>query len=184
MSFNLIKEDLNGIKLIEPKVFADSRGYFFEAYKESDFIKIGIDEKFVQENQSSSSKGTIRGMHFQYNNPQGKLERVISGKAIFRILDVRINSPFFGQYKEYELSAENKLLLWVPAGFANSFSSESENTVIHYKCTNYWEAKSEISILYNDPEIGINWNIEHPILSEKDLNGISLQQWKDMNISL
>ncbi len=184
MPYNIIKEDLNGIKLIEPKIFSDNRGYFFESFNQNDFEELGITETFVQDNQSSSKLGTIRGIHFQYNNPQGKLERVLRGTAIFRIVDIRIDSPFFGQYREYKLSEENKLLLWVPKGFGNSFSAESEEVVIHYKCTNFWDAKSEISILYNDKDIGINWNNESPKVSDKDLNGISLKQWKEMNIKI
>lgn len=180
----VIDTALNGLMLLEPKVFSDERGYFFETYNKREYAEIGIACEFVQDNQSLSQKGTIRGMHFQYNKPQGKLIRVLSGKATFREIDIRINSPHFGEYREYGLSAENKLILWVAPGFANGFSAEENNTIIHYKCTEFWNPQSEVSILYNDSAIGINWNVENPILSPKDLQGITLSQWKDMNISI
>lgn len=180
----VLKQELNSLMLIEPKVFSDERGYFFETYNKREYAEIGINCEFVQDNQSLSQKGTIRGMHFQYDKPQGKLIRVLSGKATFREIDIRINSPHFGKYREFELSAENKHILWVPAGFANGFAAEEDNTIIHYKCTEFWNPQSEVSILYNDEEVGISWNIENPILSPKDLKGITLSQWKDMNISI
>ncbi len=189
MPINVIREELNGLKLLEPVIYKDARGHFLESYNKRDFAEIGIDAEFVQDNQSLSTFGTIRGMHFQHNKAQGKLLRVTLGRAIFRGVDIRIDSEFFGQYREFELSAENNRLLWMPPGFANGFSAESEVTVIHYKCTEYWNAASEITLLYNDTDVNIDWKTEDwkigdPIMSDKDKSGISLRQWQEMQIHL
>lgn len=184
MKYKITAEDLNGIKLIECLVFNDKRGSFLESYNKRGLAEIGINEEFVQDNQSISAKEVIRGLHFQYNKAQGKLLRVISGRAIFREVDIRINSKHFGEYREYELSDKNNLMLWVPPGFANGFSAESDSVIIHYKCTEYWDSASEVTILYDDRAIGINWNIKNPIISDKDKDGISISEWKNKNIHI
>jgi dTDP-4-dehydrorhamnose 3,5-epimerase len=175
MSLKLIDEQFKGIKVFEPKVYHDERGFFYESYKKSDFEEMGID--FVQDNHSLSQQGVIRGMHFQWDKPQGKLIRVCSGSAIFYEIDLRLNSEFFGRHFSIELNANNKLLLWVPAGFANGFLALSNNTEVHYKCTEYWNPKAEATLLWNDSSINIDWKIKKPIISEKDNNGITLENW-------
>lgn len=177
MAFELIREELDGIKVFKPRVFGDSRGFFFESFQKAELQKFGITADFVQDNQSRSAKGTIRGMHLQYNKPQGKLLRVTRGCAVFREIDVRPHSTTFGQYIEQELSDENNFIMWVPPGFANGFSAESEICDVNYKCTEYWNAASEVTINYSTPEVGIRWNVSSPIVSAKDQAGISLSEW-------
>lgn len=177
MGYEVLSEDLNGLKLIKASVYGDSRGFFYESYKQSEFEKIGINKSFVQDNHSKSSKNVLRGMHFQWDKPQGKLLRVVKGACIFVELDIRKNSSTLGQHKKYELNEENKLMLWVPAGFANSFLTLEDNTEVLYKCTAEWNPKAESGIRWNDPELNIDWGVSNPDLSEKDANAQSLNEW-------
>ena len=167
----IITEDLPGVKLIRPNVFEDERGHFFESFNENQLKEIGIEEQFVQDNQSLSNKGVLRGLHFQKPPmAQGKLVRVIKGAVYDVAVDIRKGSPTYGQHFGVELTEKNKLMLWVPAGFAHGFCTLEDQTIFSYKCTNYYDPKSEGGIMWNDETIGINWNIENPILSGKDQN--------------
>jgi dTDP-4-dehydrorhamnose 3,5-epimerase len=161
--------DIQGPLVITPKVFADERGHFFESFSKELFKQHGIDFEFVQDNQSLSQKGTLRGLHFQAPPfDQGKLVRVSRGTVIDIIVDIRKSSPTYGQSIEVELSDKNFKQFWVPPGFAHGFSVLEDNTIFQYKCTNYYNKASEGGILYNDPDLKLNWQIENPIVSEKD----------------
>ena len=170
---------LKGLVVIQPKVFEDSRGYFYEPYNKKTLEAMGISDDFVQDNQSMSQKGVVRGLHFQ-NPPfaQAKLVRVIQGAVWDVVVDIRKDSPTYGEYYGIELSAQNKTILYIPAGFAHGFKTLEDNTVFLYKCSNYYNKASEDSILWNDPDVGINWNISDPILSDKDRNGKFLKDFK------
>lgn len=161
---------IEGLAIIETKKFNDERGYFFESFQKSkfeDFLGYSVD--FVQENESSSAKNVVRGLHFQ-NPPfaQGKLVRVPSGKVVDVVVDIRKNSPTYGKHFSIELSGENGLQLWIPAGFAHGFVSLEEDSILSYKCTNYYSKESEGSILWNDIDLAIDWKVDSPIISEKD----------------
>ncbi len=150
------KINLDGIRVIQPDVFGDTRGYFFESYSNKKYIEIGVDANFVQDNISKSVKGTLRGLHLQIGEKaQGKLCQVISGRVLDVAVDVRPDSATFGKYFSIELSGENHTQVWIPAGFAHGFSVLSEEAIFSYKCTNYYDKDSERSILYNDPG---TWN--------------------------
>lgn len=164
--------DIQGLLIFEPKVFEDSRGYFFEAYNENVFKKEGLDLKFVQDNQSKSSYGVIRGLHYQLNpHAQYKLVRVLEGIILDVAVDIRKGSPTFGKHFSLELTAENKKQLLIPAGFAHGFSVLSETAVVLYKCDALYNKESETGIRYNDPTLNIDWKIlaGKEIVSEKDL---------------
>ena len=168
----LVDTGIEGLWVIKPKVFADARGYFFESYNKELFAKNGLNLNFVQDNQSLSHKGVLRGLHFQ-NPPfaQGKLVRVITGAVLDVAVDIRKNSPTYGKYFSAELTEENKTMMYIPEGFAHGFLTLRDNTVFSYKCTNLYDKASEDSIKWNDPTIGVNWNVKDPLLSEKDING-------------
>ncbi|MCC6372447.1 MAG: dTDP-4-dehydrorhamnose 3,5-epimerase [Bacteroidia bacterium] len=168
----IIETKLKGVVVLKPKVFADARGYFFESYNYNLFKQAGLDLNFVQDNQSLSQKGVLRGLHFQ-NNPhaQGKLVRVITGAVFDVAVDIRKNSPTYGQWFGLELSEENKWMMYIPEGFAHGFATLRDNTVFSYKCTNFYNKASEDCILWNDEQLAIDWNIENPLLSEKDMQG-------------
>jgi len=168
----LINTGISDLWVIKPKVFADARGYFFESYNKELFASNGLNLNFVQDNQSLSHKGVLRGLHFQ-NPPyaQGKLVRVITGAVYDVAVDIRKNSPTYGKYFGAELSEENKLMMYIPEGFAHGFLTLRDNTVFSYKCTNLYNNPSEDCIKWDDKTIGIKWNVENPLLSEKDLNG-------------
>ena len=161
---------LEGAMLIEPSVYADERGYFYESYNYIPFRDAGITEMFLQDNQSLSAKGVLRGLHFQ-NPPyaQGKLIRVIQGAVLDVIVDIRKNSPTYGQNLALRLDEQNKHMMWIPPGFAHGFLTLEENTIFLYKCTQVYHKKSEGGILWNDPELNIDWGLEHPVVSSKDL---------------
>jgi len=169
---NFIKTDIDGVFIIEPKIFNDERGYFFESYNENEFRNAGIDVKFVQDNQSmSKSYGIIRGLHAQGGiHSQSKLVRVLEGKVLDVAVDIRENSPTFGKYVSVELSDVNGRQLFIPRGFLHGFAVLSDSAVFVYKCDNFYCKESEISVRYDDPDIGINWQIpdDKVIVSEKD----------------
>ncbi len=172
-------EKLNpqGLLLIKPDIFKDSRGYFFESYNQKKLSDLGFTEKFVQDNISKSSFGTIRGLHYQVGkNTQGKLCQVIEGKVLDVAVDIRFGSPTFGKYYSVELSAENNLQLWIPPGFAHGFSVLSAAAIFHYKCTAFYSRDDERCIRFDDPQLGIEWKIENPIVSDKDKLGKSFSQ--------
>lgn len=168
---NFIKTAIDGVIIIEPKVFEDSRGYFFESYNEAEFIKNDMTAHFVQDNQSFSTYGVVRGLHCQLGeHAQAKLVRVLEGKVLDVAVDIRPNSPTFGKYVAVELSVENKRQLFIPRGFLHGFSVLSEKAVFAYKCDNFYCKESEFGIRYDDPEIGVDWKIPQNkiITSEKD----------------
>ena len=165
----VIKTAIDGVVIIEPKVFGDDRGYFFESFSERDFREKVADVKFVQDNESKSRFGVLRGLHFQKPPyAQGKLVRVIKGSVMDVAVDLRKESPTYGKWESVVLTEENKLQFWIPEGFAHGFVALEDNTIFNYKCTNVYNKESEGSILWNDPDINISWNIDNPILSEKD----------------
>ena len=165
----IIPTAIPDVCIVKPKVFADDRGYFFESYSHQHFLAAGLDLNFVQDNESRSSKGVLRGLHFQ-NNPsaQGKLVRVMRGAVLDVAVDIRKNSPTYGKYVSIVLTGENKYMYWIPAGFAHGFLTLEDDTVFFYKCTNTYNKESEGSIRWNDPDLNIDWGIVDPILSEKD----------------
>jgi dTDP-4-dehydrorhamnose 3,5-epimerase len=168
----IIETPLKGLYVIEPKVFKDERGYFYESYNQKIFQNAGITDIFVQDNQSLSQKNVVRGLHFQ-SPPfaQAKLVRVIKGAVLDVVVDIRKNSPTYGKHYAIELTEENFLMLYIPIGFAHGFATLEDNTIFAYKCSNFYNKESEDTILWNDPDLNINWNFKNPILSEKDKNG-------------
>jgi dTDP-4-dehydrorhamnose 3,5-epimerase len=177
MGLKLISEYLNGLKLFEPQVFCDDRGFFMESFRRDQLSVFGIKEEFIQDNHSGSVKNTLRGMHFQWDKPQGKLIRVTVGQAMVVEVDIRVDSPTLGNYESIILSAENKRMLWVPPGFANGFLTLSDWCEMQYKCTAYYNHNGESGILWNDPALGIEWGLADPIISEKDAKALTLNQW-------
>ncbi len=174
----IISTGLNGLFIVQPKIFEDNRGYFFESYNEADFKKNGINEPFIQDNQSLSQKGVLRGLHFQTPPyAQGKLVRVIKGAVLDVAVDIRKESPTYGKHFDIILNEKNKTMLWIPIGFAHGFLTLEDNTIFSYKCTNIYNKLSEDSILWDDKDININWNIETPSLSDKDKNGKSFRNF-------
>jgi dTDP-4-dehydrorhamnose 3,5-epimerase len=158
-----------GLVIIQPTVYGDHRGYFFESYSEAEFKTQGLDFDFVQDNQSMSHKGALRGLHFQEPPfAQGKLVRVITGSVLDVVVDIRKRSKTFGKSFSIKLSGENNTQLWIPQGFAHGFATLEDNTLFSYKCTNVYNKDSEGGILWNDPDLGIDWGVSNPILSEKD----------------
>jgi dTDP-4-dehydrorhamnose 3,5-epimerase len=178
VGLRFLNKELNGLFIFETDVHKDNRGFFMETFKADEFEILGLPTAFEQDNYSRSSAGVLRGLHFQWEPPQGKLIRVISGTAYFAEVDIRKDSPTCGKYFGIELSDYNKKVLWVPAGFANGFVALSETVDVQYKCTTMWNGKGEGCILWNDPDIGIKWPLGNPILSEKDKKGITLSEWK------
>jgi len=169
--FKAIQTGIEGLLIIEPTVFGDSRGYFMETWNEKDFEEIGISASFVQDNQSKSVKNVLRGLHFQVKNPQGKIVRVVSGEVFDVAVDIRDNSPTFGKWHGELLSEENKKQFYIPEGFAHGFFVISETAEFVYKCTRFYDPADESGILWNDPHIGIEWPLEpgsEPVMSEKD----------------
>ena len=169
----VIKTDFSGLMVVEPKIFGDARGYFFESYSEKVMTDAGIQTVFRQDNQSFSKYGVIRGLHFQLNpHSQTKLIRVVEGAIYDVALDLRKGSPTFGKWFGIELSAENKRQLYIPQGFAHGFSVLSEQTTILYKCDNFYNPQSEGGVLYNDPALGIDWKVDaaNAVVSDKDRN--------------
>ncbi|MDR2632551.1 MAG: dTDP-4-dehydrorhamnose 3,5-epimerase [Treponema sp.] len=157
MAFTFIPGSLEGVYEIIPAVFKDSRGYFFESYTERDFVKAGIAGRFVQDNQSRSAKGVLRGLHFQKQHPQGKLVRVLEGAVFDVALDLRPHSRTYGQWQGIHLSGEKHNQFYIPQGFAHGFLVLSETAVFAYKCTDFYHPEDEGGIIWNDPQIGISW---------------------------
>lgn len=176
----ILETNIHDVKIIEPKVFGDSRGFFLETFSEKRYQDmLNIQDAFVQDNHSRSSKGVLRGLHFQRNNPQGKLVRVVCGEVFDVAVDIRKNSPTFGQYTSIILNEDNKKQFWIPAGLAHGFMVLSDYADFEYKCTNYYDSASEGCILWNDPDLNIPWPLEiEPLLSEKDTKGILLKDLK------
>jgi len=169
---------ISGLKLIQPNIYSDVRGYFFESYNSETFLSLGIDDVFFQDNQSCSNKNVIRGLHFQVPPfEQAKLVRVIKGAVLDVAVDLRKKSTTYGQYFSVLLSAENHLQLYIPSGFAHGFAALEDDTFFAYKCSNVYHKDSERSILYNDKDLNINWNVANPIVTEKDLQAICFKDF-------
>ncbi len=177
---DFLKCSLEGLYLVEPKVFGDDRGYFFESFNQKMFEeKVGESFVFCQDNQSLSNKGVVRGLHFQAPpHAQGKLVRVTQGSVLDVVLDIRKNSATFGQHFSVVLSAENKRQLWIPPGFAHGFSTLEDQTIFQYKCTNYYHPESEHSVLWNDENLQIDWQVSEAIVSAKDQDGTKWNEFK------
>lgn len=174
----VIKTFIDGLLIIKPKVFEDSRGYFFESYNESVFQKNGITTQFLQDNQSLSHTGVLRGLHFQAPpHAQAKLVRVIKGAVLDVALDIRKNSDTYGKHIAIELTEENKTMFYIPEGFAHGFLTLRDNTIFSYKCSNVYNKESEGCVLWNDTNINIDWKTSNPLLSEKDLVGTPFNEF-------
>jgi dTDP-4-dehydrorhamnose 3,5-epimerase len=181
----IIDTTIPEVKIIEPQVFGDARGFFMETWQQKKFEELvtGKPTPFVQDNHSKSSKGILRGLHYQTENTQGKLVRVVFGEVFDVAVDVREGSPTFGQWVGVYLSAENKRQLWVPEGFAHGFYVTSAEAEFVYKCTDYYNPSAEHSLLWNDPQIGIDWPVSgEPVLSDKDRAATSLSQSKLLHV--
>lgn len=174
----VISTEIPDVKILEPKVWGDDRGFFFESFNQKAFSeKVGIHCDFVQDNHSFSPKNVLRGLHYQIQNPQGKLVRVVSGEVFDVAVDIRKNSPTFGKWVGVILSSANKRMLWIPVGFAHGFLVLSQHADFLYKTTNFYDPKSERSIRWDDAEIGVSWPLkEAPILSPKDINGTPFRE--------
>jgi dTDP-4-dehydrorhamnose 3,5-epimerase len=173
---NVIKSSIPDVLILEPKVFGDERGFFYESYNERDFIeKTGANVRFVQDNHSRSMKNVLRGLHYQVRQPQGKLVRVTAGEAYDVAVDIRSSSPTFGKWTALLLSDTNKRMLWIPAGFAHGFLVTSDHAEFSYKTTDYWAPQHERCIAWNDPQLNIPWPLQgEPVLSAKDRLGVAL----------
>tara|TARA_Y100000739_G_C20295234_1_gene322893 strand:- start:29 stop:580 length:552 start_codon:yes stop_codon:yes gene_type:complete len=171
------RQELKDVLLLKPEVFEDDRGYFFETFKQNLFKDLGLDLKFVQDNEVySNHAGILRGLHYQLEKPQGKLIRVIEGAIKDVAVDIRSNSPDFGKSIIINLDSKSHNMLFIPEGFAHGYIVKENNTIVQYKCTNYYDPKSEFGIVWNDKDLNINWGIVDPVLSEKDR---SLPKLKD-----
>ncbi len=167
-----------GLYIIQPSVFEDKRGYFFESWNQQKFREQGLDFKFVQDNQSMSAANVLRGLHFQVPPwEQGKLVQVTQGSALDVVVDLRKDQPTFGQNYKLVLSSREKNMLWIPPGFAHGFLTLEDNTVFFYKCTQLYNKESERAILWNDPQLNIDWGIENPVVSEKDKSAMNFRDF-------
>jgi dTDP-4-dehydrorhamnose 3,5-epimerase len=178
-NFNFVKTKIRDLYIIEPKVFGDNRGYFMETYSRKDFFDAGLTMEFVQDNESKSKKGVLRGLHFQTKHTQGKLVRVTEGAVYDVAVDLRKGSPTYGQWEGILLTSENKKQFYVPEGFAHGFLVVSDMAVFNYKCTDFYAPEYDGGVLWNDPDIGIEWpldGIEEILLSEKDKNQKTLKE--------
>ncbi|MBQ6443049.1 MAG: dTDP-4-dehydrorhamnose 3,5-epimerase [Methanosphaera sp.] len=177
--FKFNETSIEGVYVIEPTVFGDERGYFMETYQKEEFAEAGIDEEFVQDNQSKSKKGVLRGLHFQYTQPQGKLVRVIRGEVFDVAVDLRKDSPTYAKWEGVILSEDNKKQFYIPPGFAHGFVVLSDTAEFTYKCTDYYKADDEGGIKWDDEEIAINWpidDLDEIILSDKDKKWLPLSE--------
>ena len=180
MPFSIESQHLNGLIVLRSDIHSDDRGHFMEVFRSDQFSSLGLPTSFPQDNQSRSGKDVLRGLHFQWDPPQGKLVRVCYGKAFLGIVDIRKKSPSFGRWFGREISADSGILVWVPPGFANGFCALSDIVDVQYKCTAMYNPAAEGSLRWNDPDIGIRWPVEHPILSPKDTAARLLKEWLSM----
>jgi dTDP-4-dehydrorhamnose 3,5-epimerase len=177
MAITLESRHLRDVAVLVPSIFQDARGFFMETYREDELKALGLPTHFVQDNHSRSSKGVLRGLHFQWEPPMGKLMRVSLGSAFLVAVDIRKGSPTLGQWVGVEASVENRRQVWAPAGFARGFCVLSDVAEIQYKCTGIYSNKGESGIRWDDPEIGIKWPLKDVVLSEKDRVAQTLAQW-------
>jgi dTDP-4-dehydrorhamnose 3,5-epimerase len=173
---NVTSGRLPGLLLIGPKVFGDSRGFFLETWHQNRYREAGLTAAFVQDNVSFSRRGALRGLHFQNPAPQGKLVSVLQGEVFDVAVDLRRTSPTFGQWEGLTLSADNKRQFYVPPGFAHGFVVMSETALFHYKCTEFYSPGNEMTICWDDPDLGIEWPLQDPVISEKDARGLRLRE--------
>jgi len=173
----LIKTDMPDVIIIKPKIFGDNRGFFSEIYRKDLFFGLGLNMEFVQDNHSGSTENVLRGLHFQWDPPMGKLMRVTVGSAFLVAVDIRKGSPTIGRWFGTEISSTNRHQLWAPAGFARGFCVTSDYAEIQYKCTGIYNAECESGIHWNDSEVGIEWPTDNPALSERDIHAQSLSDW-------
>lgn len=166
---------LSGVLLIDPQLHTDSRGYFLQLWNMKECEEHDLPQVFVQDNLSYSTRGVLRGLHFQNPRPQGKLVTVLQGEVLDVVVDVRTGSASFGMWESFVLSHKNKRQIYIPHGFAHGFVVRSESASFYYKCTDFYDSKSEISLIWNDPDIAINWEESNPILSPKDRSGVRLK---------
>ena len=179
MPFQIESTHLGEIVVLQPQVFGDARGFFMEAFRADQFRALGLPTEFLQDNHSRSSKGVLRGLHFQYEPPMGKLMRVTSGAAFLVAVDIRKGSPTLGKWFGMEVSAENKKQIWAPYGFARGFCALTDGCEVQYKCTAIYNPPCENGIYFADPQIGIKWpiSVENAVTSDKDAKAQSLEQW-------
>jgi dTDP-4-dehydrorhamnose 3,5-epimerase len=177
MPFKVAATHLRDVIVLETQAFPDDRGFFLEAYRADVFPSLGLPASFVQDNHSGSVKDVVRGLHFQWEPPMGKLMRVTRGAAFLVAVDIRRNSPTLAQWVGLEVSAENRRQVWAPAGFARGFCVLSDYAEIQYKCTGTYNAKGESGVRWNDPRIGVRWPVSTPLLSDKDAKAASLDEW-------
>ncbi len=177
MQIKIESQHFRDVAIIVPEIFQDERGFFSETFRADQFSALGLPTTFVQDNHSRSVKGVVRGLHFQWEPPMGKLMRVTVGSAFLVAVDIRKGSPTLGKWIGVEASAENRRCVWAPAGFARGFCALSDSTEIQYKCTGIYSNKAESGISWNDPAIGIEWPLKDVIVSDKDRNARSLAQW-------
>jgi dTDP-4-dehydrorhamnose 3,5-epimerase len=177
MQIRIESRHLEEVVVIVPDIFQDGRGFFTETFRADQFEALGLPTRYVQDNHSRSAKGVVRGLHFQWDPPMGKLMRVTAGAAFLVAVDIRKGSPHLGKWVGIEASAENRRCVWAPAGFARGFCALSDNTEIQYKCTGIYNNKAESAIQWNDPTIGIEWPLADVVVSEKDRNARPLGQW-------
>ena len=171
----VVETGLDGVKIVKPKVFGDERGFFMETFNARDAADVGLPVSFVQDNHSRSTRGVLRGLHFQYPQWQGKLVRAASGEIFDVAVDIRQDSETFGKWFGAILSGENKRQMYVPEGFAHGFAVLSETADVIYKCTTLYEPSQDRCLMWNDPDIGINWPVDHPLISEKDGKGVNFR---------
>ena len=167
--------EIEGLLIIEPKVFGDARGFFMETWNAQRYREAGLDVHFVQDNLSSSRHGTLRGLHFQNPNSQGKLVWAIEGEVFDVAVDLRRRSPTFGRWFGLNLSVQNRLQFYIPPGFAHGFTVLSETALFAYKCTDFYSPKDEMTLLWDDPDVGVKWPVREPVLSDKDRKGVRLK---------
>lgn len=184
MSIKCTETDLPGVLLIDPKVFNDSRGFFMETFHQKKYAEAGIDHAFIQDNYSYSTRGTLRGLHYQLKHPQGKLVYVISGEIYDVAVDIRRGSPGFGKWVGQYLSGENRRQIFVPEGFAHGFCVISETADVLYKTTDLYNPDDEYGVLWSDPTIGIDWPVETPIVSDKDKQFPGLNEAPEIHLPI
>jgi dTDP-4-dehydrorhamnose 3,5-epimerase len=177
MQIKIESTHLRDVVVIVPDIFQDSRGFFSETFRADQFESLGLPTEFVQDNHSRSARGVVRGLHFQWEPPMGKLMRVTMGSAFLVAVDIRKGSPTLGKWVGVEASADNRRSVWAPAGFARGFCALTDPTEIQYKCTGIYNSKAESAIRWNDPMIGIEWPLVDVVVSEKDRNARSLEEW-------
>ena len=183
MIINHIEDSkIRGIKIITPEIHKDNRGYFFESFNSKNFNDLGLPTHFVQDNQSFSKKGTLRGLHFQLKNPQGKLVRVIKGEVFDIAIDIRRGSKTFGKFEGVILSDKNNKIMYIPEGFAHGYLVLSNNAIFQYKCTEFYHPEDEFGLLWNDKDLNIDWPIKNPILSQKDKDLPTIQTISDEHL--